>query len=155
MLLSLGILLYISWRFEFRFAIGAVTALFHDVLITIGILSICNKEITLQILAALLTIVGYSLNDTIVVFDRIRELNRKYPKYSFEEMADRAVSETLVRSLNNSITILVMLLSLVLLGGQSIRWFSVALLIGAVTGTYSSTFTAVPLLVEWNKRSKK
>ncbi|MBT4124203.1 MAG: protein translocase subunit SecF [Candidatus Pacebacteria bacterium] len=160
LILIVFILLYVAKQFsDISFGVSAILAMLHDSLVVLGSFSLLGYfsgiEVDVLFVTALLTTLSFSVHDTIVVFDRIRELNRKYPKYSFEEMADRAVSETLVRSLNNSITILVMLLSLVLLGGQSIRWFSVALLIGAVTGTYSSTFTAVPLLVEWNKRSKK
>lgn len=159
-ILIVFILLYIAKQFsEISFGVTAILAMLHDSLVVLGSFSLLGYfygiEVDVLFVTALLTTLSFSVHDTIVVFDRIRELSRKYPKYSFEDMADRAVSETLVRSLNNSITILVMLLSLVLLGGQSIRWFSVALLIGAVTGTYSSTFTAVPLLVEWNKRRKK
>jgi len=102
----------------------------------------------------MLTTLSFSVHDTIVVYDRIRELNRKHPRIQFEELANTAVLETLTRSINNSVTIIVMLLALVLLGGSTIKWFSTALLIGAVTGTYSSSFTAVPLLVEWTKRFK-
>lgn len=154
------ILFYVAKQFtDISFGVSAILAMLHDSFIVLGSFSLLGQfygvEVDVLFVTALLTTLSFSVHDTIVVFDRIRELNRKYPKYSFEEMADRAVSETLVRSLNNSITIIVMLLSLVLLGGQSIKWFSVALLIGAVTGTYSSTFTAVPLLVEWNKRKKK
>jgi preprotein translocase subunit SecF len=154
------ILLYVAKQFtDLSFGISAILAMLHDSLVVLGSFSLLGYfygiEVDVLFVTALLTTLSFSVHDTIVVFDRIRELHRKYPKYSFDEMADRAVAETLVRSLNNSITIIVMLLSLVLLGGSSIKWFSVALLIGAITGTYSSTFTAVPLLVEWNKRSKK
>jgi preprotein translocase subunit SecF len=154
------ILLYVAKQFsEISFGFSAILAMLHDSFIVLGSFSLLGQfygvEVDVLFVTALLTTLSFSVHDTIVVFDRIRELNRKYPKYSFEDMADRAVSETLVRSLNNSITIIVMLLSLVLLGGQSIKWFSVALLIGAITGTYSSTFTAVPLLVEWHNRKKK
>ena len=154
------ILLYVAKQFtDLSFGISAILAMLHDSLVVLGSFSLLGYfygiEVDVLFVTALLTTLSFSVHDTIVVFDRIRELHRKYPKYSFDEMADRAVAETLVRSLNNSITIIVMLLSLVLLGGSSIKWFSVALLIGAITGIYSSTFTAVPLLVEWNKRSKK
>ncbi len=153
------ILLYVAKQFtDFKFGVSAILAMLHDTFIVIGSFSLFGYfygvEVDVLFVTALLTTLSFSVHDTIVVFDRIRELHRKYPKYSFEEMADRAVTETLVRSLNNSITIIVMLLALVLLGGQSIKWFSVALLIGAVTGTYSSTFTAVPLLVQWSKTKK-
>lgn len=153
------ILLYVARQFtDLSFGVSAILAMFHDTFVVLGSFSLLGwfygVEIDVLFVTALLTTLSFSVHDTIVVFDRIRELHRKFPKYSFEEMADRAVSETLVRSLNNSITIIVMLLALVLLGGTTIRWFSVALLIGAITGTYSSTFTAVPLLVQWHKTKK-
>ncbi|PIR64980.1 MAG: protein translocase subunit SecF [Candidatus Pacebacteria bacterium CG10_big_fil_rev_8_21_14_0_10_36_11] len=154
------ILFYVARQFsDISFGVSAILAMFHDSLVVVGGFSLLGffygVEVDVLFVTALLTTLSFSVHDTIVVFDRIRELHRKYPRYDFEDMANRAVSETLVRSLNNSITIVMMLLALVLLGGGSIKWFSVALLIGAVTGTYSSTFTAVPLLVEWNKRRKK
>lgn len=151
------ILFYVAKQFtDLKFGLSAILAMLHDTFVLLGSFSLLGYfygvEVDVLFVTALLTTLSFSVHDTIVVFDRIRELHRKYPKYSFEEMADRAVSETLVRSLNNSITIIVMLLALVLLGGQSIKWFSVALLIGAITGTYSSTFTAVPLLVQWHNK---
>ncbi len=154
------ILLYVAKQFtDVKFGLSAILAMLHDSLVVLGSFSLFGYfygvEVDVLFVTALLTTLSFSVHDTIVVFDRIRELHRRYPKYSFAEMADRAVSETLVRSLNNSITIIVMLLSLVLLGGQSIKWFSVALLIGAITGTYSSSFTAVPLLVQWHHQVQK
>lgn len=154
------ILLYVARQFsDISFGVSAILAMFHDSLVILGIFSLLGVfygvEVDVLFVTALLTTLSFSVHDTIVVFDRIRELSRKYPKYSFEETADRAVSETLVRSLNNSVTILIMLLSLVLLGGETIHWFALALFIGAITGTYSSTFTAVPLLVVWNKRKRR
>lgn len=154
------ILLYVAKQFtDVKFGLSAILAMLHDSLVVLGSFSLFGYfygvEVDVLFVTALLTTLSFSVHDTIVVFDRIRELHRRYPKYSFAEMADRAVSETLVRSLNNSITIIVMLLALVLLGGQSIKWFSVALLIGAITGTYSSSFTAVPLLVQWHHQVQK
>ena len=106
-------------------------------------------------MTAFLTILSFSVHDTVVVYDRIRELARLYPKLTMAQLADLAVSQTLVRSINNSMTIIFVLLALFLLGGETTRWFSLALLIGTISGTYSSTFTAVPLLVVWEKVSQK
>lgn len=160
LIVMIFILLYVAKQFtDVKFGLSAILAMLHDSLVVLGSFSLFGYfygvEVDVLFVTALLTTLSFSVHDTIVVFDRIRELHRRYPKYSFAEMADRAVSETLVRSLNNSITIIVMLLSLVLLGGQSIKWFSVALLIGAITGTYSSSFTAVPLLVQWHHKVQK
>jgi len=157
----LVLVIYITIRFEFKFSVGAILALVHDVLITIGIFSILGKEISLSIIAALLTIVGYSLNDTIVVFDRIREKLRAGAKEGYLATLNSSVNETLSRTVITSLTTLLTVLSLFLFGGTVIHDFSFALLIGVVVGTYSSIFVATPLLVEWylsvtNKpRSKK
>ncbi len=149
----LGILLYVSWRFEFKFAVGAVLALFHDVTITAGIFALLHKQMDLQILAALLTIVGYSLNDTIVVYDRIRENHPSGTMTSTRmiEVINRSVSETLSRTLLTSLTTLVAVLALLFLGGEVIRGFALALTIGIVVGTYSSIFIASPVVVYWYK----
>ncbi|KKU18539.1 MAG: SecF protein [Candidatus Pacebacteria bacterium GW2011_GWB1_47_8] len=152
LIVTVFILLYVARQFKnFQFGLAAIIAMFHDSLVLLGSFSLLgyfyDVEIDVLFVTAMLTTLSFSVHDTIVVFDRIRELQHKYPKYSLIDTADRAISETLVRSLNNSLTIILMLLALVLMGGESIRWFAVALLIGAVTGTYSSTFTAVPLLV--------
>jgi len=140
---------YITFRFEFKFSIGALLAIVHDVLITVGIFSIMGKEISLPIIAALLTIVGYSLNDTIVVFDRIREKLRKGIKGSYLDTLNTSVNETLGRTVITSLTTLFTVLSLFLFGGSVIHDFSFAMLIGIIVGTYSSIFVATPLLVEW------
>ncbi len=147
----LGILLYVSWRFEFKFAVGAVLALFHDVTITAGIFALLHKQMDLQILAALLTIVGYSLNDTIVVYDRIRENHPSGRMTSTRmiEVINRSVSETLSRTLLTSLTTLVAVLALLFLGGEVINGFALALTIGIVVGTYSSVFIASPVVVYW------
>ena len=149
----LGILIYISWRFEFKFAVGAVLALFHDVTITAGVFALLHKQMDLQILAALLTIVGYSLNDTIVVYDRIRENHPSGLMTSTKmiEIINRSVSETLSRTLLTSLTTLVAVLALLFLGGEVIRGFAFALTIGIVVGTYSSIFIASPVVVYWYK----
>lgn len=145
----LGIIIYIWWRFEFTYGVAAVAALFHDVLITVGIFFITGREISLAIVAALLTIVGYSLNDTIVVFDRIREDLKIYRKESYGSVINHSINETLSRTVITSMTTFVVVLSLYLLGGTVIRDFAFALMIGVIVGTYSSIFVASPLLVEF------
>jgi preprotein translocase SecF subunit len=145
----LVLVVYITIRFEFKFSVGALVALVHDVLITIGIFSLLGKEISLSVIAALLTIVGYSLNDTIVVFDRIRERLRKGAREGYVETLNSSVNETLSRTVITSITTLLTVLSLYIFGGTVINDFSFAMLIGVIVGTYSSVFVAMPLLVEW------
>ncbi len=147
----LGIILYIWWRFELTFGLAAVAALFHDVLITIGIFSILGKEISLSIVAALLTIVGYSLNDTIVVFDRIREDLKLYRKESYGNVINHSINETLSRTIITSLTTFVVVLCLYLFGGSVIHDFAFALLVGVVVGTYSSIFVASPIILISNK----
>ncbi|KPL18301.1 MAG: preprotein translocase subunit SecF [candidate division Zixibacteria bacterium SM23_81] len=148
----IGILIYITWRFEFKFAVGAIAALFHDVLITVGIFSILNKEISLAIVAALLTIVGYSLNDTIVVFDRIREDLALMRGQSYEAIINASINQTLSRTIITSLTTLVVVICLFALGGEVIRDFAFALMVGVAVGTYSSIFVASPVLIEWHSR---
>ncbi|GAB6064199.1 protein translocase subunit SecF [Deferrisoma palaeochoriense] len=154
-LFSLGaILLYIWWRFELRFGFGAVAALFHDVLITIGAFSLFNKQFDLTTVAALLTIVGYSLNDTIVVFDRIREnIKRTGGKGDLEALMNRSVNETLSRTLLTSGTTLLVVIALFLFGGGVIHDFAFALLVGIVVGTYSSIYIASPVVLALEKRA--
>ena len=149
-LVSLIVLvIYITIRFEFKYSVGAILALVHDVLITVGLFSLLGKEISLSIIAALLTIVGYSLNDTIVVFDRIREKLRKGIKDDYFDYLNNSVNETLSRTVITSFTTLLTVVSLFLFGGAVIHDFSFAMLIGVVVGTYSSIFVATPLLAEW------
>ena len=143
----LGMLIYIAWRFEFRYGLGAIIALIHDTIITIGALSLLNKEFTLVIVAALLTIIGYSINDTIVVFDRIRENRKKDLKKSLEEIINSSVNETLSRTILTALTVFLVLLALFFLGGPVIHDFAFALLIGIVVGTYSSIFIASPIVL--------
>jgi preprotein translocase subunit SecF len=145
----IGILIYVSWRFEFRFAVASIIPLFHDVLITLGVFSLMNIEISLQTVAAVLTIVGYSLNDTIVVLDRIREDLKRYRQESYDWIFNRAINETLSRTIMTSITTLIVVSVLWLAGGSVIHDFAFALLVGIVIGTYSSIFVAAPILVEW------
>jgi preprotein translocase subunit SecF len=148
----IGILIYISIRFQFRFAIGAVVALAHDVMITVGVLSLTNKEISLPVLAALLTIVGYSLNDTIVVYDRIRENMRRMKTEAYEKVINLSVNETLSRTILTSVTTLIVIIILFLLGGGVINNFAFALLIGIIVGTYSSIFVASPVVILLEQR---
>jgi len=152
LLASLAIVIYISIRFEFRFAIVAIITLLHDVVITLGIFALIGREINTPFVAALLTIVGYSINDTIVIFDRIRENMKLMYRKPFEELANKAVVDTLPRSINTSMTTLITILAIYLFGGASIKTFMLALFIGMFAGTYSSIFVASPLLVTWTKR---
>jgi preprotein translocase SecF subunit len=144
-----GIVVYISWRFEFRFAIAAIIALIHDVLFTLGFFSVTNKELSIPVMAAILTIVGYSLNDTIVVFDRIRENLRSRKREGYHVVVNVSVNETLSRTVITSLTTLVVVICLATLGGPVIRDFALTLLVGVIVGTYSSIFIASPVLVEW------
>lgn len=146
----IGILIYVTWRFEFKFAVGAILALFHDVVITLGVFSLFNKEIDLPIIAAFLAIIGYSLNDTIIVYDRIRENMGKHTKESFPWIINRSINETLSRTFLTSGTTLVVVLALFLFGGGVIHNFAFALLVGIIIGTYSSIFVASPLLIYWD-----
>lgn len=151
-LILIGI--YISWRFEFRFALGAVMALFHDVLITLGIFSILNYQIDLAIVAAFLTIVGYSLNDTIIVFDRIRENLKAMRKEPFIEIINKSINQTLSRTILTSSTTLFTVVFLYFLGGEAIRYFAFAMIVGIVVGTYSSIFIASPIVVAMHLRKE-
>ena len=147
-LIALGlVLLYITIRFQWRQGVSAIVALVHDVIVVVGMFSILDKEFSLTVVAALLTVVGYSLNDTIVVFDRIRENQGKYRKKSFEETINLSITETLSRTLITSGTTLFVVLSLFLLGGEIIHDFAFALLVGVLIGTYSSIYVASPLSV--------
>ncbi len=151
----LGIILYIWWRFQFTFGLAAVVALIHDVIITVGIFSIFGKEIGLSVVAALLMIVGYSLNDTIVVFDRIREDLKIYRKESYGKVINHSINETLSRTIITSLTTFVVVLSLYIFGGTAINDFAFAILVGVIVGTYSSIFIASPVLVEHFIRHQK
>ena len=149
----LGIILYISWRFEFQYAIAAIIALIHDVLVTMGAFSLADKEFTLVIVAAFLTIIGYSLNDTIVVFDRIRENMRRKGKTLLIDVINSSINQTLSRTILTSGTTLLVVVALFFLGGEIIHDFSFALMIGVLVGTYSSIFIASVFLVYWEGRS--
>jgi preprotein translocase subunit SecF len=146
------ILLYISWRFEFIFAVGAIAALFHDVIITLGVFSLLQLEITLAIIAAFLTIVGYSLNDTIVIFDRIRENLKTLRRDTYLTIVNKSLNQSLARTLVTSLTTIIVVLILYFFGGEVIRNFAFALIIGVIIGTYSSIFVASPILVEWQAK---
>ncbi len=145
------ILIYVMWRFEFKFSVGAIIALMHDVTITIGVFSVFNLEISAPIIAAVLTIVGYSLNDTIVVYDRIRENMRASKKnlQDFGGTINRSINETLSRTIITSGTTLLVVIVLYFFGGEVLRNFALALIIGIVIGTYSSIFIASPIVLDW------
>ena len=145
---SLGlILLYISIRFEFNFALGAIAALAHDVFVTLGIFSIMGYEISLPIIAAFLTIVGYSLNDTIVIFDRIRENVKSMKRLTYTQVVDQSINDSLSRTIITSVTTFIVVLVLWLFGGEVINLFAFAMMVGVIVGTYSSIFVACPLVV--------
>lgn len=147
----LGIIIYISWRFELGFAIGAIVALAHDVLVTVGIYTLCGRQLSLPIVAALLTIVGYSVNDTIVVFDRIREDLKLVRDKNFKAICNLSINQTLSRTLLTSLTTLIAVVMLLVFGGGAINDFALALFIGVLVGTYSSIFVATPVVLLWHR----
>ena len=152
-LYALGfILIYISIRFEFKYAIGAIAALTHDVLITLGVFSILGYEISLAVIAAFLTIVGYSLNDTIVIFDRVRENVKSSKGSSMESVINQSINDSLSRTIVTSLTTFLVVLILFLVGGEVIHTFSFAMIVGVVIGTYSSIFVASPIVIRMDKR---
>lgn len=163
-LASLFIILYIAWSFRnipkpytsWKFGVSAIVALLHDAFVVLGLFSLFGHfyhvEIDSLFVTALLTVIGFSVHDTIVVFDRIRENLPKLPKSTFSQVVDFSLTETLVRSLNTSLTVTLTLVALLLFGGETIRWFVVALLVGIISGTYSSIFNAAPLLVLWETK---
>ena len=142
-----SVLVYIWFRFEWQFSVGAVAALVHDVVLTIGLFCLLQIEFGLSIIAAILTIIGYSLNDTVVVFDRVRENLRKYKKLPMTDLLDLSINDTLSRTILTSVTTMIALLSLYIFGGQVIRGFTFAMIWGVIVGTYSSVFVASPLLL--------
>ena len=144
------VMLYVAWRFQFKFSVGAVVALAHDVIITLGIFSLARLEFDLTVLAAILAVVGYSLNDTIVVSDRIRENFRKIRKASPVEVVNESLSQTLWRTINTSVTTMLVLLALFFIGGELIHNFAIALMIGVGIGTYSSMYVAATLMLALN-----
>ena len=145
--LALGAMLFYIWvRFEWQFSLGSIAAIFHDVLITVGIFSLLSLEVNLSIVAAVLTIVGYSMNDTVVIYDRIRENLSKFSKSKIEEISNTSINETLSRTIITSATTLLALISIFVLGGEILKGFSFAMIIGVIIGTYSSIFVAAPIL---------
>ena len=149
----IGILIYISIRFELKFAIGAIAALIHDVLITLGIFSILNYEISLAIIAAFLTIVGYSLNDTIVVFDRVRENLKLLKNIDQKTIFNKSINESLSRTIITSLTTFAVVFILYTAGGEVIRYFAFAMIVGVIVGTYSSIYVASPVVFLWQQRT--
>jgi len=147
-----GILIYVMIRFEFAFALGAVIALVHDTVITLGAISLTDKEFTLAIVAALLTVIGFSVNDTIVIFDRIRENLRKTAKLGFREVVNEGINQTLSRTILTSVTVFLVLIPLFLLGGSIIHDFAFTLIVGAIVGTYSSIFVASAFVIYWRHK---
>jgi preprotein translocase subunit SecF len=155
---TLGILVYVWFRFELRYGLGAILALVHDTILTIGVMSLIQTEVTLTVLAAILTLIGYSLNDTIVIFDRIRENRQRFPNRPLVEVLNLSVNQTLARTLMTVSTTLLVLVCLFLFGGEVIHDFSLVLIIGIVLGTYSSIFVASPVLLlleEWYQKMAK
>ena len=153
--LSLAAMLFYIWiRFEWQFSLGAIIALIHDVIITVGIFSFLSYEVNLSIVAAVLTIVGYSMNDTVVIFDRVRENLKKYSKISISEISDLSTNQTLSRTLITSVTTLLALFSIYIFGGAILKGFSFAMIIGVIVGTYSSIFVATPILNYTNVNQK-
>lgn len=157
---SILLLSYISFAFkQFKYGLCAVLAMFHDTIVLLGSFSLLGHflgvEVDLLFVTAVLTILSFSVHDTIVVYDRIRELSHKHKNIDYISLVNQAVTETMARSLNNSLTIIFMLLAMFLIGGETTKYFSLALLIGTITGTYSSTFTAAPLLILWDKYFSK
>ncbi len=149
--LALAAMLFYIWvRFEWQFSIGSIIAIFHDVLITIGLFSLLSLEINLSIVAAVLTIVGYSMNDTVVIYDRIRENLIKYSSLKIAEISNKSINETLSRTIITSSTTLLALISIFILGGEILKGFSLAMIIGVIIGTYSSIFVASPILKYFN-----
>lgn len=146
-----GIVIYITFRFEFKFAIGALIALAHDVLITLGIFSLLDIEITLAVIAAFLTIVGYSLNDTIVIYDRIRENIKAMRRENYEKIINTSINNSLARTVVTSLTTFMVVFILYIIGGEVISGFSFAMMLGVIVGTYSSIFIASPVLIEWHE----
>ncbi|MDD5015831.1 MAG: protein translocase subunit SecF [Atribacterota bacterium] len=147
----IGIILYITIRFEFKFSIVSIFALFHDCLIVLGIFSLLQKEITISIIAAIMTIVGYSINNTIVILDRLRENIKFKTREPFENLINMSINQSLSRTINTALTTIIPILTLYFFGGNILSDFALALFIGMVAGTYSSIFIASPLLLEWNK----
>tara|TARA_B100001175_G_scaffold234815_1_gene201190 strand:- start:1120 stop:2025 length:906 start_codon:yes stop_codon:yes gene_type:complete len=154
-LMALGAMLFYIWiRFEWQFSLGAIAALFHDVILTLGIFSLFNFEINLSIVAAVLTIVGYSMNDTVVIFDRVRENLKKYSDLKIFDLTNKSINDTLSRTIITSITTLLALTSIYIFGGEILKGFSFAMILGVIFGTYSSIYIANPILILLNVSQK-
>ena len=151
----IGLIIYIGWRFEFNFGFAAVLAILHDLLVCIGAIALTGQEFSLPIVAALLTIAGYSVNDTIVIFDRVREDMKIYRKMPFPELVNVSLNQTLARTFLTSLTVLIVVIALYLFGGEVLRGFSFVLLVGVISGTYSTLFIAAPWVVYWHKDKKR
>ncbi len=151
---AIGMIIYLAWRFEFSFGVAAAAATFHDVLSVLGVFNILGKEVNLLLITALLTLAGYSLTDTVVVYDRIRENLRLRPKDTLAIVMNSSINEVLSRTIVTSLTVFLVLLALFFFGGEVLHDFSFALLIGIVVGTYSSVFVASPIVYEWRKNQK-
>ncbi len=149
----IAMLAYIAWRFEFRFAVGGILALVHDTIITIGVFSLLNKEFSLVIVAALLTIIGYSINDTIVIYDRIRENRKKNVRQDLGQLINASINQTLSRTILTVLTVVIVLAAILLFGGAVMFDFAFAILVGIVVGTYSSIFIASPFVLAWERVS--
>ena len=157
LLASIGIIIYVSFRFEFKYAVAAVVALYHDAFITTGLIALFWRNVETPFIAAILTILGYSINDTIVIFDRIRENLKKLggKKKTFSEIINISISETMARSINTVLTVIIMVLALLFFGGETLKDFSLVLLIGFIFGGYSSIFIASPIVAIWEGINKK
>ncbi|OFW54730.1 MAG: protein-export membrane protein SecF [Actinobacteria bacterium RBG_13_35_12] len=147
----IGIILYVTLRFEFKFSVVSILALFHDCLIVLGIFSLLKKEITIQVVAAILTIIGYSVNDTIIILDRLRENIKFKTRETFENLINLSINQTLTRTIFTTLTTIFPILTLYFFGGIILSDFALALLLGMIAGTYSSIFISSPLLIDWNK----
>jgi preprotein translocase subunit SecF len=147
------LLIYISWRFEFKYAVGGIVALIHDTLITLAFLAFFNYEFSLTVLAAILTLIGFSLNDTIVIYDRIRENLKKLRTQRLYDLMNLSINETLSRTIITSLTVFLTVLVLFIFGGPVLRGFSFTMLIGVITGTYSSVYIAAPIVLEWAEKT--
>ena len=150
----LGMIIYISWRFEFAFSVGAVVALLHDVLVTVGVYCLLGRQLNVTVIAAVLTIIGFSVNDTIVIFDRIREDMKLYRNRNFVDIANMAVNQCMGRTLLTSFTALLSVVALLVFGGGSIYDFALALFIGMISGVYSTVYVAAPIVLLWHKEKK-
>ena len=151
---SLGIIIYVSFRFEFKYAVAALFALYHDALITTGIIALLFRNIETPFVAAILTIMGYSINDTIVIFDRIRENKKRFAhkKKKFADIVNVSINETLARSINTTLTTVIVVLCVLFFGGETLKDFALVLLIGFVVGAYSSIFLASPIVAVWESK---